>query len=326
VRNIGKILVPVVLVFGFTGPIAAAPRVAATAVNEANFSELKPKQISPAAIKAQVLLDRAGFSPGVIDGHWGENAQKAAKVFQRGNGLPETGRLDRGTWDKLTASASEPVLVDYEISRNDVKGPFVKKLPQKLEQQAELKRLSYTSPAEALAERFHMDVDLLRALNPGKDFKKAGERIAVAAVPQESRQQKVARVVVSKRDGAVSALADDGTLIAYFPATVGSDEKPAPSGMTEVRTIAENPNYTYNPDYKFKGVKSKEKFEIQPGPNNPVGVVWIGLSVDGYGIHGTPEPATVSKTASNGCVRLTNWDARALARMVSKGTPVEFVE
>jgi lipoprotein-anchoring transpeptidase ErfK/SrfK len=105
---------------------------------------------------------------------------------------------------------------------------------------------------------------------------------------------------------------------------VGSEEKPSPVGTFKIISIDRNPNYRYNPNYKFKGVKTKRPFVIGPGPNNPVGIVWIGLSADGYGIHGTPDPSRVSKSESHGCVRLTNWDALALASMVKKGVPVQF--
>ena len=122
------------------------------------------------------------------------------------------------------------------------------------------------------------------------------------------------------------ALDKGGKLIAYFPASIGSQEKPAPSGTHKIERVAQNPSYTYNPKYKFKGVKSDKPFTIKPGPNNPVGAVWIDLSIESYGIHGTPDPAKVGKSYSHGCIRLTNWDAKQLAAMAEKGTPVEFVE
>src|SRR4029077_6097256 len=122
----------------------------------------------------------------------------------------------------------------------------------------------------------------------------------------------------------VRVLAKDGALLASYPASVGSEEKPAPSGMLKVVRVGRNPTYTYDPEFKFRGVKANEKLHIAPGPNNPVGLVWIALNEKSYGIHGTPEPSKVGKTESHGCVRLTNWDALALAKLVRKGMPVEF--
>jgi lipoprotein-anchoring transpeptidase ErfK/SrfK len=286
----------------------------------------KPKGIDPAIIKAQVLLDRARFSPGVIDGHGGENLDKAVAAFAASQGLPAEGRLTREVFDKLSQTSSDPVLQEYTIADADVKGPFVKKIPTKMEEMAKLDRLAYRNPLEALAERFHMDEGLLKALNPRKDFEEAGTTILVAAVKNDKPSQKVGKLVVHKSEHALRALDKDGKLLAFYPASIGSEEKPAPTGAHKVDRVAPNPTYTYNPKYKFKGVKSDKPFTIKAGPNNPVGAVWIDLSIESYGIHGTPEPEKVGKTYSHGCVRLTNWDVRQLAQMVEKGTPVEFVD
>jgi lipoprotein-anchoring transpeptidase ErfK/SrfK len=188
-----------------------------------------------------------------------------------------------------------------------------------------LESLDYTSPREAIAEKFHMSEALLAALNPGKKFDEAGQTIAVMNVAARENKRTVTRVEVDKTSQVVKAFANS-ELVAFFPATVGSDEKPSPSGVVKVISIDANPYYRYNPDYKFKGVKSKRAFKIKPGPNNPVGSQWIGLSEEGYGIHGTPNPSKVSKSASNGCVRLTNWDADRLAKLLKKGTEVAFIE
>jgi lipoprotein-anchoring transpeptidase ErfK/SrfK len=210
-----------------------------------------------------------------------------------------------------------------------VKGPFVK-IPDKMEEQADLERLGFSSAEELLGEKFHMDVDLLKALNPGKRFDEAGMSIIVANVeaqtPQGDLAGKAAKLEVVKSERVLRVLAEDGSTLAVYPASIGSDEKPAPTGSHTVRAIAPSPSYTYNPDYAFKGVKAKEKFEIKPGPNNPVGTKWIDLSVESFGIHGTPEPEKVGKAYSHGCVRLTNWDVEELAGMVKKGTPVVFLD
>jgi lipoprotein-anchoring transpeptidase ErfK/SrfK len=318
-------LVPVAAaLFGAAGAAQAAP-LDLKSVNEARFSERRGKGISPAVVKAQVLLDRARFSPGVIDGRGGDNFDNAVAAFAEAQGLAEGG-LTRETFDKLAATSSEPILQEYTIAEDDVKGPFVAKIPAKMEEMAKLDRLAYRNALEGLAEKFHMDEGLLKALNPGKSFDKAGTAILVANVRTDKPDRKVGRIVVHKSEHALRALDKEGKLVAFYPASIGSQEKPAPSGSHTVERIAQNPTYTYNPKYRFKGVKSDKPFSIKAGPNNPVGAVWIDLSLESYGIHGTPEPSKVGKTSSHGCVRLTNWDARQLAQMVEKGTPVEFVD
>lgn len=313
------------------GPAVAAPQgLDLEAVNRAEWTAKggKGKEIDPALIKAQVLLDRARFSPGVIDGHNGENLQNALKIFEKTNELKPDGALDEEVWRKLAETSAEPVLTEYTITDEDVKGPFVK-IPDKMEDQAELDRLGYSSADELLAEKFHMDLDLLKALNPDKPFDKAGTAIIVANVNAKTdpgKKEKVAKIQIVKSEKVLRALAKDGAVMAVYPASIGSEEKPAPKGSHTVRAVAPNPNYTYNPDYAFKGVKAKEKFEIKPGPNNPVGSTWIDLSIESFGIHGTPEPEKVGKAYSHGCARLTNWDVHELAQMVEKGTPVEFVD
>jgi lipoprotein-anchoring transpeptidase ErfK/SrfK len=320
----------VLSVVGVTGIAAASETLTSDAVNAAGPSEKVEKGVSPVLIKTQVLLDRARFSPGVIDGRIGENLQNAIKAFERAKGLKVDGNLDDEFWARLNESSSDPALVEYVISEDDVKGPFTT-IPDKMEDQAKLDRLSYSSSEELLAEKFHMDVDLLKELNPGKRFDAAGTSIIVANVAHDPKdderlKEELTKIEVVKSEKVLRALAKDGSIIAVFPASIGSEEKPAPTGSHDVRAVAPNPTYTYNPDYAFKGVKAKEKFEIKPGPNNPVGSIWIDLSVETFGIHGTPEPEKVGKAYSNGCVRLTNWDVEALAKMVKKGTPVEFLE
>ncbi|KAA2235773.1 L,D-transpeptidase family protein [Salinarimonas soli] len=295
------------------------------AVNGADLSAKAVKGVSPAILRAQVLLDRARFSPGVIDGRRGENVGLAVRAFERQHGLKEDGEIDPEVLARLAEADARPALKEYTITDADLKGPFTKEIPERFEDKAELDRLGYTSPEEMLAERFHMDEDLLEALNPGKSFDKAGTRILVADVETPKPEAKVRRIEVDRSAKALRAFAEDGSLVAYYPATIGSEDKPTPEGVHEVTAVAPNPTYTYRPDkYQFKGVEAKKAFTIKAGPNNPVGSVWIDLSKDTYGIHGTPDPAKVGKTASHGCVRLTNWDAEELAGMVEKGVKVEF--
>lgn len=323
--------------------LPACPAAALTPqeVNEAHFVDGReaPGAVDPAVVRAQVLLDRLRFSPGPIDGKTGENFVKALDAYARAHGATPEGRLTPDLWGKLVGTHGGPVLISYRIAESDLAGPFIGKLPAEFEDMAALDRLGYTSPKEAFAERFHMAPALLEALNPGADFDKAGETITVAfvrpepdraaisnrnAVPDKGGTARVVRIEIDKSGRALSAYDAQDRLVAFYPASIGSDEKPAPSGRFEIRAIARDPTYTYNPDYKFKGVKAKKKLEIAAGPNNPVGVVWLDLTAESYGIHGTPEPERVGKTSSHGCIRLTNWDVKDLASLAGKGTVVLF--
>jgi lipoprotein-anchoring transpeptidase ErfK/SrfK len=296
-------------------------------LDEINSAGLKGGKGSEAAnIKAQVLLDRARISPGTIDGRRGENFTNALRAFQQQNGLNASGELDAATWDRL--QGGEPVVIEYTITAADLRGPFNDDIPHDYAKKAELKRLDYTGPAEMLAERFHMDEDLLEQLNPGKAFDKAGTVIVVANVNVKpvALNTKAGKIEVDKARKSLRVLGPEGKLIAMYPASIGSEEKPAPSGVLKVVRVAKHPTYTYNPEFKFRGQKTDKTVKIAPGPNNPVGLVWIALNEKTYGIHGTAEPSKVGKVASHGCVRLTNWDALALAGMVKKGTPVAFID
>ena len=315
------------IILGWLAFPAAAAGIDPAAINNAEF-RAKPSaqdKIDPAIVKAQVLLDRAQFSPGEIDGKLGENAQKALRAFAEARGLAADKALTPEIWSALVGTSNDPVITEYTISANDVKGPFPKKLPSKMEDMKHLKALDYTSPREAIAEKFHMSEALLSAINPGKKFDSAGQAIFVAGVLNKPTKLSIDRLEIDNSRQTVKAFDRSGALIAFFPATVGSEEKPSPIGSFKITSIDRNPTYRYNPEYKFKGVKSKTPFTIKPGPNNPVGLYWIGLSLKGYGIHGTADPSKISKAESHGCVRLTNWDAGLLASNIKKGTPVMFI-
>jgi lipoprotein-anchoring transpeptidase ErfK/SrfK len=308
-------------------PVPAPPSLSADAVNQAEFSPgLKLDRPTPAMLKAQILLDRAAISPGLIDAKDGDNVRKAITAFQTMHGLDATGRLDPQTWGELTKDANEPTIAEYSITEQDVKGPFATKTPRDLEKMARLPHLSYASPLELIAEKFHVDPRLLQLLNPGKRFDAAGTSILVPNVAARPGAGRVARIEVDKSTRALRALAENGALIAFYPASIGSEEKPAPSGRYKVRRVAHNPTYHYDPKFKFKGVHTRRKLTIAPGPKNPVGLVWIDLTKESYGIHGTPDPSRIGKTYSHGCIRLTNWDALDLAKRVRNGTPVDFVD
>ena len=306
------------------GPSPAGARpLTLDAVNNAQATdEGKP---NPAIVRAQVLLDRAFFSPGAIDGLDGDNFRKALRAFQNARGLTATGHLDPETWNALTGADNGPALVTYRIEKDDVKGPFLKRIPRKLEAMAKLKRLSYTGPKELLAEKFHMSQALLEQLNPDKNFDEAGTEIAVASIRSGDPPGQLDRIVVRKPEKAVEAFDAEGKLMAFYPASIGSKARPAPSGRIEVRAVAPHPAYYYNPELGFADVDADKPFKIAPGPNNPVGTAWIDLK-DHYGIHGTPEPTKIGKSYSHGCIRLTNWGVEQLARLVRKGTPVVFVD
>jgi len=300
-----------------------------------------PKPAADDALAIQVALDRAGFSPGVIDGQMGGNTRRAIDAYRTSN--------------QTNLEPSAEPLTAYAITDADVSGPFAEKIPEDMMQKAELPSLGYQSPLELLAERYHASQTLLRRLNPQATFA-AGETIQVPNVepfivpaprlegpPPKPRQEtgtsgRAGRaaaapppadkpdvvVTLSKASSALTVQNAEGRVVFYAPVTTGSEFDPLPIGEWKVTGIHYSPVFRYNPDLFWDADPSHAKATLKAGPNNPVGVVWIDLSKEHYGLHGTPEPETIGKTASHGCVRLTNWDALKLAGLVKSGTRVVF--
>lgn len=309
-------------------PVAEGPALGteADAINAQGFAADDAASRRRMLIKAQVMLDRLHFSPGVIDGGAGSNTRLALSAFQASAGLPSDGALNEATWDRLVAASGGPVLRRYTIADADVAGPMeLPVVPGDYGMMAKRTTMGWTSALEALSERAHMNEALVKALNPGVDLTQAGGSIIVAQVAQEPLAE-VALIEVDKAKRELRAKDAAGKILAVYPATVGSAERPAPVGEWAVRVVAMAPTYTFDPKrltFKSKD-KSSGKLTVPAGPNNPVGAVWIDLTKDTYGIHGAPHPESVGKVASHGCVRLTNWDARQLALAVKPGTKVVF--
>lgn len=272
----------------------------------------------------QVLLDRVGASPGVIDGRFGSNVDRALENYRALTGQPLKSTDTIKIKEQLAATGGD-ALVNYTITAEDAAGPFVASVPDDYSEKAKLERLGYTSVPEMLAERFHMDEKFLRSLNPDANFNRAGTIIRVTNVGKNVTKP-VARIIADKSNKQVRAYGEDGKLVVAYPATIGSSETPSPTGTHAISRIVTDPGYTYNPKVNFKQGENDKVLNIPPGPNGPVGNVWIALDKPTYGVHGTPEPSKIGKTESHGCVRLTNWDAKELAKLVKPGVTVEFVE
>ena len=267
--------------------------------------------------KLQALLNWNHSGVGAVDGYWGKNTRKAMQAFQKAQGLPVTEAVNEETWQALTKNStltSQPVLVSYQLTDADVNVKTTQ-IPASAEAKAKLDGMYYESVLEALGEKFHISRDYLKSLNPNASFK-SGETIIVYN-PGNPNTTPVSRVVADKDTQTLYAYDDSDNLVASYPTTVGSTATPSPTGTHKVKVKIHEPNYTYTSDNGKKSI-------IPPGPNNPVGVVWIGLSKPSYGIHGSPDPERISRQASAGCIRLTNWDALALLGVIQDGATVEF--
>ena len=333
---------PFLLACAVAAPLAGAGALTPDAVNDAK-APITARSPAAAVARLQILLDRAGFSPGIVDGGWGVNTGKAIEAFQLRGELPVTAEGDRETVRALERRAGRgDAIEERELTAEDVAGPFAK-LPEDVYEQAELECLCYESLSEKLAERFHTTPAFLARLNPGVnlDRVKAGARLHVPAVRRPeplgvfarlaghrrpAPGDDIERLVVHKKGGFVRAVDKDGKVLLHFPVTVGASFSESPDGSYEITAIAREPTWHFQPKILESVDDSMEEAYLPAGPNSPVGRVWMALSKPTFGLHGTNAPETIGYASSNGCVRLTNWDALFLAEQAREKLPVDFVD
>ena len=306
--------------------VLAAPAVALTAddIRTAQYNDgTLPEGQSAIAVKLQVLLDRAGISPGVIDGYSGGMSESALRGFESREGFEIDGLLDPAVWSALGGGDGGDVLQSYTVTQGDLDN-LSPSIPENVAKKAEMDMLGFTRVSEALAERFHMDEDFLILLNPDAKFE-LGDIITVADAGP-SLEGEAARIEIRKTDRRAVVFDVSGKMLANYPVSIGSVETPSPEGSLEVNAVAMDPTYSYRPSVNFEADGVKEALILPPGPNGPVGSVWIDLTKPTYGLHGTDAPEKLFSASSHGCVRFTNWDVEELAHMVSKGVVVDFVE
>ena len=297
--------------------------------NGAMVLPLSGQVSGPSVLRVQILLDRAMFSPGEMDGHYGKNTAKAVYFFQQANGLPTTARVDSATFQALARAGGSPnnLVPAHRLTADEVKGPFME-IPENVQAQAKLPCSCYNSLTEKLGETFHISPDLLKRLNPGVslDGLQAGQTINAPLVRDANAggNVQVAQIVVSGQGSYVQAQDASGKVLFHFPSTLGATYDPSPSGEFKVTNIEQNPVWHYQPELIATASDTAHEAMVPGGPNNRVGAVWMALSAPHYGIHGTNKPETIGYATSSGCVRLTNWDAQFLSHHISRGVPVHF--
>ena len=302
--------------------------------------------IDRGVLHVQVILDRLGFSPGMLDGQRGMSLTAAIKGFQESRNLPQTGEVDPATLRALKPYAGIEATKTLTLTEDVLRYPYTPQIPHGEDKQAGMRALNYRSPMEKLAEMFHTTPDALMALNSPTTRLAPGTKVVFPnALPTsreydsslshewratlnmlnvDANEPEAAKIVVDKSDSVLRVLDGKGKLVAQFQVTTGSTHDPLPIGDWKINGPDYNPKFAYNPKLFWDASNKDSKAMLPPGPNGPVGVVWLDLSKEHYGIHGTPEPSLIGRTASHGCVRLTNWNAARLSLMVKPGTPVVF--
>jgi lipoprotein-anchoring transpeptidase ErfK/SrfK len=314
----------IVLALAAHAALSTTPnRIAQAIENRSDTGEVRPGSAEARVVRAQILLDRARFSPGQIDGRYGGDLGVAIKGYQEEHHLNPDGIIGPQMWRILDADKRR-LLKTYTITAADLKGPFVP-IPKDVQEQAQMKWMGYESAREELGEKFHLSARLLAELNPGKDLEKAGEVIVVPAVERGPARRAV-RVVVSKSKRTVTAYGAGDKMLAQYPATMGGEHDPLPIGQWKITSVQHDPWFNYDPVHFWNANPEEAAAKLPPGPRNPAGVVWMGLSKAHYGIHGTPDPGRIRHGESAGCIRLTNWDAADRSHIVLRGPPASLEE
>jgi lipoprotein-anchoring transpeptidase ErfK/SrfK len=299
-----------------SAPAAVAPQVAPP------VPSTRPRPVKD-VLEAQLVLARQAISSGSLDGVLGSQTRAALRAFQRQQEIPVTGQLDARTRQKLLVDFAP--FTSYTVTSPDqerllpVSSTWLGKSQQP--------RLDYETILELVAEKAWSHPRLIERLNPDIDWRRVrpGQRVTVPNVRAPTPRAKASHVVIRLGERSLQAFNQHSRLLAHFPCSIARSAAKRPVGALNVKVVIPKPNYTFNPAIfreSAEGRRLGRKLVIPPGPNNPVGVVWIGLDKPGYGIHGTPSPEQVGRTESHGCFRLANWNAEYLAQLVSVGTLV----